>query len=167
MAITAAVTPQRLSWHDFRRVDELPDSSENAQIAPELNLPPRVAPVRGRDNKFRLPSFTIRVTLNRHDTMVVDDPDVMTDALLNHERGHLNIAFLIARQMARELSAVEADDTADLQAQYNEISSRLDASLQSLTAQYDTDTDHGRNSSGQQVWDTRIRNTMADPTSDL
>src|ERR1051325_8328157 len=99
MAITAAVTPQRLSWHDFRRVDELPDSSENAQIAPELNLPPRVAPVRGRDNKFRLPSFTIRVTLNRHDTMVVDDPDVMTDALLNHERGHLNIAFLIARQM--------------------------------------------------------------------
>jgi len=64
MAIRVQTAP-RIGWELFRPVTSVPNSTEEAQINPELSPVPTLRPERTPSGGFRLPSFTFTLGVNR------------------------------------------------------------------------------------------------------
>jgi Bacterial protein of unknown function (DUF922) len=164
MAIRVVAIP-RIGWELFRTVPSIPDTPEQAQIAPELPALQGLRPERTPGGRFRLPAFTFHVGLNRHDTMVVRGAAKTAD-LLKHEQGHYDLLVLVTRAFARELESLEAASVAELGRLMGVARQTHDDRAQAVDAEYDKQTDHSRNRQAQQRWDMAIANALAQPRCD-
>ncbi len=159
MAIRVQALP-RIGWELFRPVASIPDTSEEAQINPELPSVPNLHPERTPGGRFRLPSFTFNVGVNRQNTMIVKTAD-----LLKHEQGHYDLLVLVTRALARELESLEVESVAELGRQLTAARQTHDERAQALDAEYDKQTEHSRNRAAQARWDIAITAALADPRS--
>lgn len=165
MAIRVQTLP-RIGWELFRPVPSIPDTTEEAQIHPELPALANLRPERTREGRFRLPSFTLNVTVTRHDTMVVSTASKTAD-LLKHEQGHYDLLVLVTRALARELESLDAASVAELGRLVNTAYQTHDGRAQALDAEYDKQTNHSRDRAAQQRWDTAITAALANPAADV
>ena len=163
MAIRVQALPP-IGWELFRPVASIPDTSEEAQINPELPSVPNLHPERTPGGRFRLPSFTFSVGVNRQNTMIVRTASKTAD-LLKHEQGHYDLLVLVARAWARELESLEVESVAELGRQLAAARQTHDERAQALDAEYDKQTEHSRNRAAQQRWDIAITAALADPRS--
>jgi uncharacterized protein DUF922 len=150
VAIKVVARPARLTWRNFKAVALIPDSDEEAQIAPETSLPARLHPLKVKD-KFRLPDLTITIVLKSSDTIVIRTADKTAD-LLEHEQGHFDLMILSARAMAADLEAIEADSVAELQSAVSDVQSTHGERADAVDKEYDRQTDHSRNVAQQRRW---------------
>ena len=164
MAIRVIAIP-RVTWQMFREVGSIPDTTEEAQVNPELPAVSNIRPERTPGGKFRLPSFALNVRLNPADTLVVRGAN-KTDALLKHEQGHYDLLVLVARAWARELESLEAGSVAELGQQLAASQQTHADRATALDAEYDKQTDHSRKSDVQQQWDAAIAAALASPRAD-
>jgi predicted secreted Zn-dependent protease len=77
--------------------------------------------------------------------------------LLAHEQVHFDITGLSGRDMVREMLALRARTTDELQREVNRITQRYQELADHLTEQYDRETDHSRNADQQKRWATHIK----------
>jgi hypothetical protein len=150
MAIKVVPKPARLGWRNFRPVAVIPGSDEDAQVAPEAVLPKRVG-MKKVSGKFQLTDFTLVVSLDTTDTMVVRSTD-RTPELLEHEQGHFDLMLLSARALAADLEALEADSPEDLQSAVSSAHETHGDRATAVDKEYDTQTDHSRNVAQQRRW---------------
>jgi hypothetical protein len=121
-----------------------------------------VLPQRTKEGRFRLPSLTLTVGLNRHNTMVLQKAK-KTDELLKHEQGHFDILVLVTRALARELESLEAESAPDLGDLLQDARDRHSARADTIDAAYDTETEHSRKKQAQAKWDIAIAAALRDP----
>ena len=164
MAIRVVADPARLSWRNFRPVGEIPGSSEEAQIAPDIHFP-RMS-VQNRNGKARLGDFTITVRPRREDTLIVRTAR-KTPELLEHEQGHFDLLVLGARQMARELESLEADSPAELQEALEKLKETHQERATAIDEAYDKQTAHSRNAIQQRRWRQMIADAAANKASQI
>jgi hypothetical protein len=150
MAIKVVPKPARLGWRNFRPVAVIPQSDEDAQVAPEAVLPARVG-MKKVSGKFRLADFTLVVSLRTHETLIVRSAD-QTPELLDHEQGHFDLMLLSARALAAELETLEADSPEDLQSAVTSAHDTHGDRATAVDQVYDTQTDHSRNVAQQRRW---------------
>lgn len=162
MSITVRAIPTRISWDLFRPVNSIPGTSETAQINPQMSPLHNLHPQRTPDGRFRFPSFTVTVGVNRQNTLVLRTAN-KTNELLQHEQGHYDLLILVCRAMARELDSLEAASVQDLGRQLQETKARHDARAQAIDAEYDRQTENSRNRPLQSKWDAAIAQAMRDP----
>jgi hypothetical protein len=163
MAIRVMAVP-RIGWEMFRPVPQIPGTTEEAQIAPELPALNGLRPERTPGGRFRLPSLTLNVGVNRQDTMVLRTANKTAD-LLKHEQGHYDLLVLVTRAFARELESLEAASVPELGRLLNQARETHDARAQVIDAEYDKQTEHSRNRAAQQRWDNAIRVALALPSA--
>jgi len=159
------VTLPRISWALFRPVASIPDTTEEAQIAPEFPAVNGLRPERTPGGRFRLPSFVMHVRVNRRDTMVVRTANKTAD-LLKHEQGHYDLLVLVTRAFARELESLEAASVAELGSLLGTARQSHDERAQAVDAKYDSETDHSRNRAAQLRWNSAIVAALAQPRCD-
>lgn len=162
MSITVRANPTRVSWSHFRPVGSIPDSSEEAQINPEMPPLQNLHPQRTPNGRFRLPSTTLTVGLNGHNTIVVRTAN-KTAELLQHEQGHFDLLVLVTRALAKDLESIESASMDDLGRQVKDAVARHDARAQQIDAEYDKQTEHSRNRTEQSKWDTAIAQALRSP----
>lgn len=160
MAIRVTTLP-RVSWDMFKSVDSIPDTPEEAQIHPEFAGVPRFSPTR-TGGKFKLPSLTLNIGLNRADTLVLKTANKTAD-LLKHEQGHYDLLVLVIRALARELESLEADSVPELGRLMNEAQQTHTDRATALDEAYDTQTNHSRDAQAQARWDAAIAAALANP----
>ena len=161
MAINVVRNPAQLTWAMFQPVTSIPGTTEEAQIAPVTSGLERFRPSRGSDGRFTMPSLTITVGIDRRNTIVLKTANKSAQ-LLAHEQSHLDLLFLTARALARELESVSAESVDDLAASLQEIRDRHAERAEAIDKAYDSETDHSRNRAQQQKWDAAIVRAMAD-----
>lgn len=76
--------------------------------------------------------------------------------LLNHERTHYLLASCVAWDVYLQIKRVEETSAQSLQIKLNALRAQAAATLQTMSDQYDRDTNHGRDQSMQRVWDLKI-----------
>jgi len=161
MPIKVSVNPSRLTWNHFRTVSSLPNTNEEAQVNPEMAPIQNVHP-QNDGKHFRLPSLTLSVKINAHNTLVLKTAH-KTKELLQHEQGHLDLLVLVTRALARDLESLEADTVDELATLLEEAKSLHDERAQTIDAAYDDQTDHSRNQLKQATWDRAIAQALNDP----
>lgn len=154
--------PRKIEWREFHNVRARPSGvEEDAQIhsegTPDTNIRPQL-----ENGRFRIPAITVRLTVVRDDTWVVQDKK--TDALLAHEQRHFDITGLIGREMGTALLAIRAADMAELQQEVTRILEHYRDQAEKLTTQYDDETEHGRNADKQRQWEKKIQDCMDNGT---
>ena len=156
MRIAVQADPPRLRWSDFRRVDAIPGSSEQARIAAEMSFPQPLKIERGGDGRYRLPAFTITVAPEPSRTMARRSAG-RSNSLLRHEQGHYDIVVLAARALARELESMTASSAQALTRRVEDCVSKHTARAARLSEAYDRKTEHGNDATEQELWIERIR----------
>jgi hypothetical protein len=162
MPITVRANPARVTWSLFRKVSAIPGTTEEAQINPEMSPIRNVHPQRTKDGRFRLPSLTLTVGINRPNTMVLQTAD-QTDELLQHEQGHFDLLVLVTRALARDLESLEAASVQDLGERLEQAKELHNERAQEIDAAYDRETAHSGNRQAQQKWDTAIAQALRNP----
>ena len=109
-------------------------------------------------------TVTVTVTLNKSNSWV--KPGAKTDTLLNHEQGHYDIAALMARDFFIDLMQLKSQTFTSsglLQAELTRIQNLYKP--QTISDKYDDtfETDHGRNSTNQSLWDGFFRSAFTTP----
>jgi hypothetical protein len=163
MAIKVSVNPSRLTWAHFRTVASVPDPDELAQVNPEMAPIQNVRP-QSVGKRFRLPTLTLSVRINSHNTLVLKSAS-KTPELLQHEQGHLDLLVLVTRALARDLENLEADSVGELATLMEQAKSLHDERAQAIDAAYDEQTDHSRNRLKQTTWDRAIAQALRDPNA--
>lgn len=161
MPIKVSVNPSRLTWNHFRTVSSIPDTEEEAQVNPEM-LPIQNVHPQSDGKHFRLPSLTLSVKINSHNTLVLKTAH-KTKELLQHEQGHLDLLILVTRALARDLESLEADSVDELASLLEQAKSLHDERAEAIDAAYDDQTEHSRNLLKQATWDRAIANALRDP----
>lgn len=161
MPIKVSVNPSRLTWNHFRTVSSIPDTDEDAQVNPEMAPIQNVRP-QSVGKRFRLPSLTLSVKIDSHNTMVLKTAS-KTKQLLQHEQGHLDLLVLVTRALARDLESLEADSVDELATLLEQAKSLHDERAQAIDGAYDDQTDHSRNGLKQATWDRAIAQALRDP----
>ncbi len=161
--LTSGVTgwPRSIAWSEFPEVASA-QGDESAQIKADTLLPEGPLNVVHEGGTVRLPTaITARVVLTRDESWVVRGQQ--TPALLNHEQGHFDINGLEARSFVRELRALRAPNSSQLQQQVLIALTRRRNRAQRLQDKYDSvgETHNGRDQAAQTRWDTLIRTTIA------
>ncbi|MBI2963860.1 MAG: DUF922 domain-containing protein [Deltaproteobacteria bacterium] len=160
--ITVRADPPRLEWSMFRRVDAMPDPSEDAHIAAEISFPQPLR-VERVDGRYRLPPFTITVALEPGRTMVRRSLG-RADDLLRHEQGHFDIVLLAARALARELESTSASSGSELTSLVESRVAKHTERAERLSEEYDRQTDRSRDPAAQRWWNERIAAALRDST---
>ncbi len=156
--------PRQIAWSEFRDLGSRPGgASEDAQIAVELR-PSRLA-IERENGQFKLGNVTFRMVVNRPDSWVVTGQKSTT--LLEHEQGHYDIVGLCYRDLIAELQRLRANSKSQLAREVRLLMGQYDRLADTLSKEYDSkqETDHGRNSSRQQAWETQIQNCMQSGTT--
>ncbi|MDB6159697.1 MAG: hypothetical protein JWO04_3403 [Gammaproteobacteria bacterium] len=159
MTIKVVAHPAKLAWRNFKPVAVVPDSDEDAQVAPEATLPGRVGMQKVK-GKFRLADSTVTVAPKSTETLVVRTANKTAD-LLEHEQGHYELMILSARAMAAELEKLEADSAEELQSAVTDVQSTHASRADAVDHEYDRQTDHSRNVAQQRRWRKLIDQAMA------
>jgi hypothetical protein len=158
MAIKVVAKPAKLTWRNFKPVALIPDSEEEAQVAPEASF--GKSAIRKVDGKFRMADFTILVGVASNETLVLRTAE-KTDDLLAHEQGHYELMILSARAMAAELEKLAADSPDDLRSKKADIQAAHGSRADAVDKKYDTQTDHSRNTAQQRRWRKLIDEALA------
>jgi hypothetical protein len=88
-----------------------------------------------------------------------------SSAILNHEKGHYNVAKLAGRELCLELMNLSNADPQELTKQADKIYSDKLAKATQVEDTYDDDqngTDHGNDANAQARWDGKIANGLKD-----
>jgi len=153
-----------LSWSDFR--GQVPsNASLNAQTAVDieftrLEVERTSSGVRLRDNVI------LTIALKHNQSWAKQN--ARTAALLNHEQGHYHITALTGRDMFIDLMQLKSQTFSGdpaLQSEFNGIRARYNA--QAMHDKYDarSETDHGRDSAKQRIWDGYFQRARTHPRS--
>lgn len=154
--------PRKIEWREFPNVKARPSGAEeDAQIRSEGVLDTNIRPQQEK-GRFRIPAITIRVTVVRADTWVVQDK--RSDALLAHEQRHFDIAGLIGREMGTALLAIRAADMAELQQEVTRNLEHYGDQAKKIDKEYDDETENGRNADKQRQWEKKIQDCMDNGT---
>lgn len=152
--------PRSIAWSEFSEISSRPQSiAEDAQIHSEVSSPSRLNVAR-ENGQFRLPNYPAKLDVVRDDTWVVTG--AKSDALLAHEQVHFDITGLSGRDMVREMLALRARTTDELQREVTRITQRYQELANNLTEQYDRETNHGRDTDQQRRWANHIRKCIDD-----
>jgi hypothetical protein len=167
MAITVTATPATLAWGDFTVVTtQIVDPGDGTLVDAVTRF------------DFDFPDLPAR---NIGGMMALADPNVITitpnaqvwsgvrqtAALLSHEQFHYDVGIVIARALARQLTALRAPNQAALGALVRE-AARLHFQTRAglLQRRYDIDTDHGAIALYQGIWKRRMTDCLANPRSE-
>jgi hypothetical protein len=160
---------RKLEWSDFPKVDKTaPKAGQmafGAQTATEI-VPGGfgVEPVPNGGGKVRMKD-TLTVTINfvRAQSWVAKwvftKPQQFQLDLLKHERGHYQLAGLLARDFflaAMKLKAKTYANSGALQTDLNALNSKYLKKASALDAKYETDTANGTKPVEQKQWDGLI-----------
>jgi hypothetical protein len=109
-------------------------------------------------------TITVTVSLKGSNSWVKSGEK--TDALLNHEQGHYDIAALMARDFFIDLMQLKSQsfsNASNLQAELTRLQTLYAA--QPISDKYDEfgETDHGRKSANQAIWDGFFRSAFTTP----
>lgn len=163
MALHIEITPQRLRWDHFREVSTAPVPGAAAQTAIEMQFSRIRLGSEGAQRK--LESFALAVRLDRQNCWVVRGR--ANAALLDHERLHLRLAIVVARELERELLALRADSIPSLQVAIDRLRSDKAARVQAISDTYDSETEHGRLNEEQSHWRVRVAGWESARQADL
>lgn len=114
-------------------------------------------------------SYTYRPIGFRHDTVQLDvqvqpallasacwvRPGRESDGLLQHEQGHYDMALLLAAIFKKQASQLVLTRSTYSQ-QLRELFAGILAEIKQLEVQYDTETEHRKNSAAQLAWDRKL-----------
>lgn len=163
MGLHIVTAPQRLRWDDFRTVATSPVPGAVAQTAVEMQFS-RIR-LGTEDGQHKLESFVLTVRLDRDNCWVVRGQT--NAALLEHERLHLRLAIVVARELERELLALRASSIPSLQVAIDRLRSEKAARVQTISDAYDSETEHGRLSEEQSHWQVRVAGWESAGQADL
>lgn len=150
--------PSNLQWHQFRTIPRSPPGvDEDAQIQTDTR-PPNHVQIEHNGAQFRLARFDVQNVVVHSGTWVVHG--TATQALLNHEQGHWDIAGLCAYEYYRALEALRAPNRSALQAGATAALRRMRQKASRLQLKYDRETQHGRNTAEQSRWDRLIQEAI-------
>ncbi|WID96178.1 hypothetical protein QO058_26160 [Bosea vestrisii] len=153
---TASRSPSKLKIGDFTQVPVVMDPADgtvqDAYTAFAFDIPDHGVRMAGTDYALGVPNeidiwpaaqLKIGVTL--------------TPALLAHEQFHYDVGFVIARQLARELTALRAASIAALVQAYVALADlHFQRRAGLIQARYDKDTQHSANAKYQRIWLDRM-----------
>ena len=150
--------PRNITWDEFKELSARPSGeNEDAQIHSEVDQPSEVAVVR-ESGIYRVTSLTVTIRTVTEDDWVVTSQK--SAELLSHEQGHYDITGLMGRDMGKEIVAARASSKDDLQTKVTQIIEKYAQRAKDLSAQYDDETNHGRNRDAQKKWNDRIHSAM-------
>ena len=153
--------PRQIRWGEFRGVSRRPGgASEDAQISVELRGG-RVR-VERENGQFRLGRTTFRIRTNRRQSWVVTNKK--SDALLEHEQGHYDLAGLCYRDLVKELRSIRTNSVRELQSEIHRLMEEYDQRSDDLSAQYDDDTGHGTSTERQDAWENSMQDAIRNDT---
>lgn len=139
---------QRLTWSDFKAVP--PAGASNAALTSSSIL------MRFSTNGQTL-DFHINCQFDRQNSW----GRVKNDHILSHEQGHFDIAEIHARKLNRQLKSYKVNKS-QVSHDVNSIYQSVMQELSGMQLQYDQDTDHSRNKSGQKDWLAKIDNYLGE-----
>jgi hypothetical protein len=164
MAVRAFASPLNLSWSHFRVTsskirDPVDGSLIDALTQFEfglLNLPAEQV------NGMFVPNSKEFLMVGPKNCQVWSGV-AQTEKLLQHERFHYNVGFVIARACAHQLNATRAKTETELK-------QKIDAALQLhfetrnrlIQRRYDMDSKHGDLEFGEKIWRDRMKTCLAD-----
>ncbi len=178
--------PRSLTWGNFRPVQASPSPPHAAQVSAGFSMGGWSVHVVNGDYKVR----GARVSVAPQSNGSWATAAARTDAgLLLHEQGHFDITGLIARDLIGKVLDLSFDqsviavcigsgDTANSQLRYvtrlfqadvtrfgqeaRDLLARLNTNPNTQAdGLYDTQTNHGSNSTGQQAWNSRLQRIKA------
>ena len=162
MTITATRSPVTLSTTNYISqpvvIDPADGTAQDAFTAFAFNIPGH--PPRTVDGQQALAeTFAISIT----PVAQVRTGAVLTPGLLAHEQFHYDVGFVIARQLARELTRMRAPTVPQLAAALGvAVTLHFTTRAGLIQRRYDLDTRHGTNAHYQKIWLDRMRACLAD-----
>lgn len=165
MTITATRTPVTLGAADYIPfpivIDPADGTVQTAFTAFQFNIPAH--PPRTVDGRQALAeTFAIRIT----PVAMITVGATMTSGLLGHEQFHYDVGFVIARQLARELSALRRNAIAELATALTAaVTLHFSTRAGLIQRRYDLDTRHGTNAHYQRIWLDRMRACLANASA--
>lgn len=153
-----------LSWQDFNPQQGQPGgANEYAQIHPDTTF--TNLRMRRNGRSVTIASLDITIRLIASDCWVVVTRK--TDELLKHEQGHYDIMAIAARVLYNRLLTLRENSVSDLQNYMNDIRENFRTNVRDVDSRYDTQTNHGINTSVQQTWDRQIATLKVNPNGTL
>jgi len=160
--VSAFRNPGVLTWADYTAkaivVDPHDGTPQDAVTAFRFQLFPDPPPVF-QNGRFKVNPAT--------GIMITPIADVRIGApvspeLLAHEQLHYDVGFVIARQLARELSVIDAATDPDLRKKASELFTLHFTTRNNLIqSRYDRETNHGQNRNLQRIWSSNMRTCLA------
>jgi len=83
-----------------------------------------------------------------------------TADLLRHEQGHYNITALGALELHNLASVLISPRCSEINQTVQQITTRIQTSINQANRRYDNQTNHGINVAAQRRWDASIQNAM-------
>jgi hypothetical protein len=153
-----------LTWSDFnQQLGQPGGANEYAQIHPDTTFTNLRMGRNGRS--VTIASLDVTIRLIPSDCWVVVSRK--TDELLKHEQGHYDIMAIAARALYNRLLTLSENSTRDLHNYMNDIRENFRTNVRNADSRYDTQTNHGINTTVQQSWDRAIATVKANPNGVL
>ncbi len=145
--------PRQLAWSDFRDIQSRPRGEhEDARIS--MGFRPGRVRVVEEESEHRLGEMEFAMVLNPAGSWVVATSK--TAELLAHEQGHFDIVGLCYRDLTAEARTIRGSSRNRLLLEMRRIMREHDQRAESLTREYETQTEHGRNQANQQAWQRQM-----------
>ncbi|MET0068549.1 MAG: hypothetical protein ABW096_00815 [Candidatus Thiodiazotropha sp.] len=145
--------PRQLAWSDFNDIQSRPQGeSEDARIS--MGFRPGRIRVEQEGAEYRFGEMEFNMVLNAAGSWVVASGK--TDELLAHEQGHFDIVGLCYRDLVAEARRLRGSSRNRLIRAMRRLMSEADGRAESLTREYETQTEHGRNATNQLAWQNQI-----------
>jgi predicted secreted Zn-dependent protease len=153
-----------VNWSQFSQLSARPsDKDEDAQISQQVSF--SNFNLERKNGKLTIKDVDVRVSLVDGECWVVSNQ--MSDALLKHEQGHYDILALSARALYKALVGQGAATATELQQKALRLQASFGAQATTVNDRYDTQTNHSRNTTAQQLWNTRISEAKLNPQATL
>lgn len=149
---------KKLVWDDFKA--EAPRSRFAAYTFTVITMDYSIK----SSGKALQANFTITSAFNRQRSWVKNTSDAKTDAILQHEQLHFDIAELSARKLRKKLSELKLTRerySKQIQSAYDEVI----AAGEAMQKSYDEETEHGLLHEVQQAWSEKIAHALQDYTN--
>ena len=158
-------------WSDFKQqLDKPPkthtDPETDAYTSADFNW--SSPSKQGDDGLYRFNGsnlVTIKLDQTKSFVLKTTVSGSQSSSILNHEKGHYNIAKLAARELCKELMDLSDADPQELTKKANKIYNDKLALATKVEDTYDDDqngTDHGNDANAQTTWDGKISNGLKD-----
>ncbi|MEW8101223.1 MAG: DUF922 domain-containing protein [Candidatus Thiodiazotropha endolucinida] len=106
------------------------------------------------ESEHRLGEMEFEMVLNAAGSWAV--VSAKTTELLAHEQGHFDIVGLCYRDLVAEARTLRGSSRNRLLLSMRQAMREHDQRAESLTREYETQTEHGRNQANQQAWQRQI-----------